>query len=68
MSKLPPCSGADAAAERGDERADLGRREHLVEARALDVEDLALERQDRLELAGRAPAWREPPALSPSTM
>ena len=42
---------ADAAAERRDERADLGRREHLVEARALDVEDLALEREDRLELA-----------------
>ena len=41
---------ADAAAERGDERADLGAREHLVEARALDVQDLALERQDRLKL------------------
>jgi hypothetical protein len=31
---------ADAAAERRDERADLGAREHLVEARALDVQDL----------------------------
>src|SRR6185437_8876800 len=39
---------ADAAAERGDQRADLGRRQHLVEARTLDVEDFALERQDRL--------------------
>ncbi len=42
---------ADAAAERGDQRADFRRREHAVEARALDVEDLALERQDRLGLA-----------------
>src|SRR5258707_6689413 len=41
--------GADAGAERGDERADFGRAQHLVEARALDVEDLAFERQDRLE-------------------
>ena len=41
---------ADAAAERGDERADLGAREHLVEPRALDVQDLPLERQDRLKL------------------
>jgi hypothetical protein len=42
---------ADTAPERGDERRDLGRGEQLVEARALDVEDLALQRQDRLELA-----------------
>ena len=42
---------ADAAAERGDERAHFLRREHLVEARLLHVEDLALQRQDRLELA-----------------
>src|SRR6185312_6003786 len=41
----------DAAAERGDQRADLGGGEHLVEARLLDVEDLALERQDRLRAA-----------------
>jgi len=39
---------ADAAAECGDQRADVGRRQHLVEARALDVQDLALKRQDRL--------------------
>jgi hypothetical protein len=39
---------ADSAAERGDQRADFGGRQHLVETRALDVEDLALERQDRL--------------------
>ena len=39
---------ADAAAERRDQRADLRRRQHLVEARALDVQDLALQRQDRL--------------------
>ncbi len=42
---------ADAAAERGDQRGDLGRAEQLVEARLLDVEDLAFQRQDRLELA-----------------
>ncbi len=30
-----------AAPERGDQRADLGAREHLLEARALHVEDLA---------------------------
>ena len=40
---------ADAAAERGDHRADLLAAEHLVEARLLDVQDLALDRQDRLE-------------------
>ena len=43
--------GADAAAERGDHRLDLVAAEHLVEARLLDVQDLALERQDRLEAA-----------------
>ena len=38
----------DAGAERRDQRTDLGGRQHLVEARFLDVQDLALERQDRL--------------------
>ena len=33
---------ADAAAERGDQRSHLGRCQHLVEARLLDVQDLAL--------------------------
>ena len=42
---------ADAAAQRGDQRAHFGRGQHAVEARALDVEDLALERQDGLGLA-----------------
>ena len=42
---------ADAGAERRDQRADLLARQHLVEARALDVEDLAAQRQHRLELA-----------------
>ena len=37
--------------ERRDQRADLRRGEHLVEARALDVQDLALQRQDRLRAA-----------------
>ena len=39
------------APERGDHRADLLAAEHLVEAGLLDVEDLALDRQDRLEAA-----------------
>ena len=38
----------DAATERGDEGADLCGGDDLVEARLLDIEDLALERQDRL--------------------
>ena len=42
-------SGADAAAERRDHRLDFVAAEHLVEAGLLDVQDLALERQDRLE-------------------
>src|SRR6266446_3363484 len=42
---------ADASAERLDQGADLGRGQHLVEAGALDVEDLAFERQDRLKAA-----------------
>ncbi len=41
---------ADASAERGDQRADLLGGQHLVEARALDVEDLAAQRQHGLEL------------------
>ena len=44
---VPP----DAGAERGDQGADLFASQHLVEARALDVEDLAAQRQHRLELA-----------------
>src|SRR5437588_12438778 len=39
----------DAGAERLDQGADLGRGQHLVEAGALDIEDLALQGQDRLE-------------------
>ena len=41
----------DPGAERRDERPDLGGREHLVEPRLLDVQDLAAQREDRLELA-----------------
>jgi hypothetical protein len=41
----------DAAAERGDQRDDLLRRQHLLEPRLLDVQDLAPQRQDRLVLA-----------------
>src|SRR6185369_4124871 len=40
--------GADAGAERGDDRADLLVAEHAVEARLLDVQDLAAQREDRL--------------------
>ena len=43
--------GADAAAERRDHRLDFVGAEHAVEPRALDVQDLALDRQDRLEAA-----------------
>ena len=39
----------DAGAERHDQRADLLGRQHLVEARPLDIEDLAAQRQHRLE-------------------
>ena len=51
--------GADAGAERGDDGADLGRAQHLVEPGALDIEDLAAQRQHRLiaavtRLLGRA--------------
>ncbi len=42
---------ADRGAERGDQRADLLAAQHLVDARALDVEDLAAQRQHRLEFA-----------------
>ena len=45
---------ADRCAERGDQRADFLAREHLVEARALDIEDLAAQRQDRLVFARAA--------------
>ena len=44
-------SSLDAGAERRDDRADLLVAEHLVDARLLDVEDLAAQRQDRLEVA-----------------
>ena len=42
---------ADAGAERRDHGADFLVAQHLVVARFLDVEDLSLERQDRLEAA-----------------
>ena len=43
--------GAHPGAERGDDVADLLRGERLVEARLLHVQDLAAQRQDRLERA-----------------
>ena len=42
---------ADAGAEGDDQRPDLLAREHLVEARLLDVQHLAEHRQDGLEAA-----------------
>src|ERR1700681_4183236 len=42
---------AEARAERGDQRDDFLRAHEFVETRALDVQDLAAQRQDRLELA-----------------
>ena len=44
-------AAADAGAECGDQRADLGTAQHAVETRALHVQYLALQRQDRLVLA-----------------
>jgi hypothetical protein len=43
--------GADAASDGSHQRLDLDTREHAVEARALDVQDLAANRQNRLGLA-----------------
>ncbi len=40
----------DATAERGDQRRNFLRGEHLVKARFLDVEDFTLQRQNRLVL------------------
>ena len=42
---------ADAGAQCRDQGADLLGAQHLVEARALDIEDLAAQRQHRLEFA-----------------
>ncbi len=42
---------SDAASERRDHRLDLVAAEHLVEAGLFDVQNLALEREDRLEAA-----------------
>ena len=42
-------SSRDAGADRGDDRLDLGVREHLVDPVLLGVDHLAAQRQDRLE-------------------
>jgi hypothetical protein len=42
---------ADAGAERSNQRSDLLARQHLVDPRAFDIEDLAPQRQHRLKLA-----------------
>ena len=41
----------DTTTKRGDKRRHFLRREHLIEARFLDVEDFTLQRQNRLVLA-----------------
>src|SRR4051812_40596658 len=41
----------DAGADGGDDRPDLFVGEHLVDARLLDVDDLAAQRKNRLECA-----------------
>ena len=41
----------DTTTKRGDQRRHFLRREHLIEARFLDVEDFTLQRQNRLVLA-----------------
>ena len=43
--------GPYAAAQGGNQGADFRRGDHAVKARALDVQDLALERQDGLGAA-----------------
>ena len=53
----------DAGAERGDDRLHLGVGEHLVDAGLLDVEDLAADRQDRLDPRVAARPW---PSRRPS--
>jgi hypothetical protein len=47
---------ADSGAERHHQVADLLRGEHFVEARALNVEDLAAQRQVLPACGGRGPA------------
>src|SRR5215217_3578099 len=42
---------ADTGAKGGNQRADLGRRQHLVEAGALDIQYFAAQRKHRLVLA-----------------
>ena len=58
----------DAGTDRHDQRLDLGVLQHLVDARLLDVQDLAANRQDRLgpRIARRRLA--DPAAEFPSTM
>src|SRR5207302_1975742 len=51
---------ADSRTHGGDQVANLVRREHLVEARLLDVEDLAAQWKDRLRAAIAAALRRAP--------
>ena len=59
---------ADAGADRLDERLDLLVLQHLVDAGALDVEDLAADRAGSPGTRGSRACFALPPALSPSTM
>ena len=49
---------AGAGADHLDDRRALGVLEHVGDRGLLHVEDLAADRQQRLELASCAPAWR----------
>src|SRR5262249_24348090 len=55
---------ADAATERRDQCPDLRGRQHLVETSTLDVQDLAAEGEDRLELPVAALLRRATGAVS----
>src|ERR1700738_438090 len=54
----------DPRAERRDQCSNFLTREHLVETRALDVENLAAQRQHRLECASAAMFGRAPGAVT----
>ena len=54
MLNAPSCSfsplgDADAGPDRGDQRLHFGVLQHLIETRFLHVDDLAFDREDRLE-------------------
>jgi hypothetical protein len=58
---------ADTGAKRRDQRADFLARQHLVEPRPLDIEDLAALSGRIAWFSRERPCLAEPPAESPST-